>query len=414
MFLQYAIVAGGKVLFKKLAERYGVFNYWFAYMLVFMNVIASCATNVYISCINDVMYEFSITASTVQLTIVSHLIGEFVSRMAGGVLCDVYGKRITLLGSLFVSVLGNLLCFFAADVYQFIVARLIQALGSGVIYIISVGIINDWYCDSRKGRVISVLEMASPLAWMISPFIGVYASKCAGWQYSFLWFVIAQSVMALIVYWKFFEISTFSHKVVNVYEICCSYKDLACDALFMLYALIPGLMMGLYMLYASCIHSIFSAIPNFIVSDRFVIWARAIPLIFYIIFSYVYRYVLRKFGVRIARLIGIAFCMIFSAGMGYYICYDVCGSQAASYIIVLMCIECCASAFLLPVAILKALEFSSQYSGICASMVAVLRNLIIAGAIFFGSLVKSPLVLMLSIAIFVLWLFGVRKLILIK
>lgn len=339
-----------------------------------MNVVTSAAVSIYIPCLKQMAIDLDTTNSMLQISLITHLIGEFFGRFLCGPLIDSYGIRKITIPALIISILGHFGCFLSSSISMFLAMRFLQALGASVIYIASIGIINNDFAEKEKSGIISILELYQPIAWILSPFVGCILSEIASWRLSFIILMLLQ-IIGLIVFCNYHEKKhSGSKRKFSVATVFCDYGSILRNSYFLIYALIPGLFAGGYMIFAS--NSPFICSRIFGNNSADVAIFQAIPLIFYVLATFAYRGIIQNFSIKLAKKIGIIVYIIF----GVYISLLLIDGNTwkANHLLALMCVQCVGSAFLVPVSILKALQSSGSIACVGASTVVVFRNIIMS------------------------------------
>lgn len=347
---------------------------WFSFFLLTMNVIASASVSIYIPCMKTMVADFGTTNSMLQMSIVASLIGEFLGRFFSAPLFNAYSNKKIIVNALRLSIFGHFGCYLSNSIWVFLILRFVQALGSSVIYIASIGIINSNFNEQEKSSIIGVLELYQPVAWILSPFAGGLLAEMGSWRWSFIVLMILQ-ILGLFVFFEYKE--KFSpipcHKF-TFKKFFNDYKIILRNTYFLTYALIPGMFAGGYMIFASnspFICSKFSGDNSLNIAVF-----QAVPLLFYILGTLIYRAIARDFGIRLAKWAGVTIYVIF----GIYITLLLAGyvPWTAKHLLALMCVQCMGSSFLVPVSVLKAIQSACDTSYAGAATVVVFRNLIMS------------------------------------
>src|SRR5215813_2624981 len=69
-----------------------------------------------------------------------------------GKLSDMFGRKPVLTGGILLFLVGSLLCGFAWSMTSLIAFRVLQGLGAGAIYPVSMTIVGDLYTHEERGR----------------------------------------------------------------------------------------------------------------------------------------------------------------------------------------------------------------------------------------------------------------------
>jgi MFS family permease len=376
-----------------LGENGKISNKKIAFFLLFSNVVTSAAVSIYIPCLKQMAVDLGTTNSVMQMTIVAHLIGEFVGRTLCGPFIDAYGNRAIELPSLVISILGHIGCMIATSASIFITMRFIQAIGASVIYVISQSIISETFEEKEKSSVIGILELYQPIAWILSPFVGSILAEISNWRVSFLVLLIAQLVglVFFLVYPS--RRHRESPKMCSASELFCDYGFILKNSSFIIYALIPGLFAGGYMIFATC--SPFICSKFFGNNSADIALFSSVPLFFYVIATFGYRATVNKWGMITSRRIGTCIYGIF----GIYLIYLTMRQSpwTPGILLTLMCLQCSGSAFLVPVSVLKAIQSTAPHSAcVGASTMVIFRNIVMSICITIGARFNNSITTIMS------------------
>lgn len=361
---------------------------WFSFFLLAMNVVASASVSIYIPCMKIMASDFGTTNALLQISIVMNLLGEFLGRFFSGPLFSFFSNKRIVVNALKLSILGHLGCCLSNSIEVFLSMRFIQALGSSVIYIASIGIINSDFEDEEKSGIIGVLELYQPLAWIISPFIGGILANIGSWRWSFAALMVTQ-LIGLLIFMDYREKrnkpeeqslsdssakSQLGSRKFSVSKFLGDYRKVLSNTYFVIYALIPGMFAGGYMIFAS--NAPFICSKLFSDNSLNIALFQAIPLFFYILGVFIYRAIVRDFGLGPAKWVGVTIYAIFGIYTTLSLLED--SSWTAEELLALMCIQCVGSAFLVPISVLKAVQSTGSTSYVGAATVVVFRNLIMS------------------------------------
>ena len=115
--------------------------------------------------------------------------GQLIGALVAGVLSELVGRRLVLLGTLLIFSSMALVCAFAQDLNQLYIARVIQGFGLGAEVPIAGALFNEFVRGRTRGLVVGLYENAFNLAVNIAPLIAlvVYAlfGNDPGWRVLF-------------------------------------------------------------------------------------------------------------------------------------------------------------------------------------------------------------------------------------
>lgn len=389
---------------KRIIERLGstilrsngeLSNRRIAIFLLLMNVITSASVSIYIPSMKHMAIDLQTTNEMMQMTIVAHLIGEFLGRVLSGPLINFRGIKAIIIPALVLSAIGHFGCFVSTGLPFFICMRFTQAIGASVIYVVSLSIINDLFNEKEKAGVVGLLELYQPVAWIISPFVGALLAEVGNWRLSFFVLMITQ-IIGLIIFYSCPE----KKKISSMFKFSAKslfkdYKVILRNSYFVIYALIPGLYAGGYMIFATSCPFIFAD------SSADIALFSAIPLLFYVAGTFVYRYIVKHYCLALSKKVGVGIYSTFGVYVSYLVFMQ--PQWSAFHLVSLMCVQCFGSAFLVPVSVLKALQSASEAASVGASTVVVFRNIIMSicisiSAKFSGSVVTIMACIFMTVA----------------
>jgi MFS family permease len=149
--------------------------------------------------IHYVMKPWGLVPSQAGLLVSSGLIGFLFGAMGHGMVADRLGRRITLLGGLWIiNVLTLLTAWFATDFLSFCILRFITGLGLGVLLPLGTTYINE-LAPQRLSNRFSLwgVTLGWSLGGVLASLVGVFLTPQHGWQV--LYYVGALSIPLTLV-----------------------------------------------------------------------------------------------------------------------------------------------------------------------------------------------------------------------
>ncbi|WP_210530300.1 MDR family MFS transporter [Rubellimicrobium arenae] len=117
-----------------------------------------------------------VTAYILSSTVVAPLYGK---------LGDLYGRRNTVVVSVGLFLLGSALCGLATTMTFLIVARTIQGLGGGGLFVLALSVIGDVIPPRDRGKVQGVFAAVFGVSSVIGPLIGGWFVEAFSWHWIF-------------------------------------------------------------------------------------------------------------------------------------------------------------------------------------------------------------------------------------
>jgi MFS family permease len=103
-----------------------------------------------------------------------------------GRLSDIWGRKVVLLGSLFVFLVGSLACSLSQSMIQLIVFRAIQGLGGGGILTLAMIIISDVVSLKDRGKYQGITGGVVATANSLGPILGGVFTEKLNWRWCFV------------------------------------------------------------------------------------------------------------------------------------------------------------------------------------------------------------------------------------
>ncbi len=145
--------------------------------------------------------EFNSGAVLLGWVATSYLLAAAVFLLPIGKLSDIWGrKRVFLLGLLIFS-LSSLLCALAPSITTLIVFRVIQAIGSAMIFGTAVAIVTSVFPVGERGAAMGITVASVYIGLSLGPFAGGFLTGLFGWR-SIFTFTVPLGLAALIVVFK--------------------------------------------------------------------------------------------------------------------------------------------------------------------------------------------------------------------
>src|SRR6516164_5308031 len=137
-----------------------------------LTAFGPAATDMYTPSMPDISKLLGSTASEVQLTLSSYLVGFAIGQIVYGPISDRWGRRPVLLVALALFCAASLACAAASTIETLIVARMLQALGGSGAIVLPRAIVRDLYVGRQAGRELSRIGAIMSFAPAIAPLIG--------------------------------------------------------------------------------------------------------------------------------------------------------------------------------------------------------------------------------------------------
>ena len=148
----------------------------------FMAILDGSIVNV---ALPKMMVIFSANTEDIQWILTAYMLTLGVIMPISGFLGDTFGYKRTYITALALFVIGSALCGMSLGVNTMIAARIIQALGGGIMQPLGMALIYMSFPRSKIGMVLGFWGIAAMAAPAIGPTLGGYLVEYANWRLIF-------------------------------------------------------------------------------------------------------------------------------------------------------------------------------------------------------------------------------------
>lgn len=159
------------------------------FFTVFLGVLAALAplsTDMYLPSLPEMMDDFHVSPSVIQLTLTASMAGMAIGQIFAGPVSDEMGRKRPLIFSMAVFALSSLGCILSPSISIFLVFRLIQGFFGGAGIVICRAIARDICKGPALTRFYSMLMLVNGFAPIIAPVIGGQILRFAPWECIFV------------------------------------------------------------------------------------------------------------------------------------------------------------------------------------------------------------------------------------
>lgn len=166
--------------------------------LIFINPLS---LDLYLPALPHVRESLHTTASMAQWTLSIFILGFGTSQLFVGLLASKLGTGRILLVAVIIYTVATIGCVFSSSIYQLIFFRLVQAIMSGIVTVVSIALVRRILSGSEQNmKAYSWLLASASVSPIIAPSIGTQLMQFGGWQAIFI-FLTLFSLFGLVVYY---------------------------------------------------------------------------------------------------------------------------------------------------------------------------------------------------------------------
>ncbi|PKM76900.1 MAG: MFS transporter [Firmicutes bacterium HGW-Firmicutes-15] len=148
----------------------------------FMAILDSSIVNV---ALPKMMTIFNASADQIQWILTAYMLTLGVIMPISGFLGDTFGYKRTYIVALSLFIVGSVFCGMSLGVNTMIAARIIQALGGGIMQPLGMALLYQSFPRSKIGMVLGFWGIAAMAAPAIGPTLGGYLVEYANWRLIF-------------------------------------------------------------------------------------------------------------------------------------------------------------------------------------------------------------------------------------
>ncbi|MEH7158949.1 multidrug effflux MFS transporter [Neobacillus drentensis] len=212
-----------------------------AILLGSLGLLGPFTIDTYLPSFPTIVNDFHTTASLVQISLTSCLLGLGLGQLFIGPLSDVKGRRQPLLIFISLYLLASITCALAPNIYFLIIARLVQGFAAAGGLVISRAIVRDLFSGRELTKFFTMMVLVGNLGPIVAPIAGGGILAFTNWHGVFLALAIIGAVLLVTVALKLEETLPAENRVPsNLPQIMNNFGSLFKDRTFMGYALTQG------------------------------------------------------------------------------------------------------------------------------------------------------------------------------
>ena len=154
-------------------------------LLGMLQAFAPLSIDMYLPALPVMEKVFHASTASVQLTMVTFLIGFALGQSLYGPITDRFGRKPPLYASLVVFIASSLACAFAPSIRVMSVFRLLQAVGACGGSVMSRAMVRDLFPPEDLRKIFSMLILVLGVSPVVAPLIGSYLLVWFGWNAAF-------------------------------------------------------------------------------------------------------------------------------------------------------------------------------------------------------------------------------------
>lgn len=151
-------------------------------LIAFLSAFIPLSTDLYLPALPLMTKNLNAPASLINLTLTCFFVFYAVATLFWGPLSDKYGRKRILLIGLFIYTLASTMCALSGNVYQLILFRILQAIGSGAVTSVATAVVKDVYSGRKLESILAIVQSMVMLAPIVAPVIGAFILSITSWR----------------------------------------------------------------------------------------------------------------------------------------------------------------------------------------------------------------------------------------
>lgn len=165
----------------------------------FLTPFMSSSVNIALPSIGQ---ELAVDAVLLGWVATSYLLAAAMFLVPFGRLADILGRKRIFAYGISLFTLSSLLIAFSNDIVWLIVFRVVQGVGSAMIFGTGVAILTSVFPPGERGQALGLNVAATYVGLSVGPFLGGFLTEQFGWRSTFLVNVPLGVLVVLLVAWK--------------------------------------------------------------------------------------------------------------------------------------------------------------------------------------------------------------------
>lgn len=173
------------------------------YLLSICSFFASLNQNIYTPVLPLIRDSFSVSINWVNLTVSSFIFIIAIVQIFLGTVIDTKNQKQLLIFSFLLISISTIVCTFTTNFLIFLVFRFVQAIGAGIIPLVTINTISYLFEGVERGSAMGTYQILLTIAPAVSPIVGGIIGEHYGYQGIFLFLFLIAIVLLMLVLFVF-------------------------------------------------------------------------------------------------------------------------------------------------------------------------------------------------------------------
>jgi DHA1 family bicyclomycin/chloramphenicol resistance-like MFS transporter len=341
------------------------------FTLILGSVVVNSAMDMHAPVLPEIGTFFNTTETLTQWTVSSFFLGTAIAALFYGPLADCYGrKRSLLIGLAFFSG-ASIWCAMAHDIYELVIARFFQGVGGVSSSVIWLTIIKDIFKGKDSVRTLNVFNITISVSLSAAPIVGSIVADYFGWRGIFALLSILGFNQIILIYFIIPEtLRAKGDQTVSVLNAFKNYRVLFSNRVFLVFALLNGLIHGLHAAQIPLFSIHFQEVMN-VSRESFALY-QFVPTFFYALSAAFVRQYVKDSGLYATIRVGM---YLITGYVFSLLLVQLFFSDSVNWMISTYCIYTICCPFIGTVVTTKAMELFNTMGGTSSSALTSIRQL---------------------------------------
>lgn len=219
-------------------------------LLGMLTAIGPLSLDMYLPALPVISGDMETSASLVQASLTSCLIGLALGQLMFGPLSDIQGRKRPLLITLLMYAVISVLCAFQTNVWIFIILRFIQGFTGAAGIVIARAVVRDMYAGVDLTKAFAFLALINGAAPILAPVSGGFVLSFGSWKWVFIIIgLIGFTLFTAVLLWMKESLPESERSKGGIFQVVQTFGSLLKDKVFMGIALTQALVMSAMFAY---------------------------------------------------------------------------------------------------------------------------------------------------------------------
>nr|WP_225423518.1 multidrug effflux MFS transporter [Levilactobacillus suantsaii] len=178
---------------------------WLTFLLGTVSATGPLAIDLYLPALPQMQHQFMTSASLMQLSITSCLVGLALGQLIAGPFSDQHGRKRPLIVGFLIFGLVSLIIAFIHSVALLIALRFIQGIAGATGQVLARAVARDLFSGKKLTRFYAMLNTVNGVFPIIAPIVGGFMIRYVDWEAVFILLAVIGVAIALAVFWGLHE-----------------------------------------------------------------------------------------------------------------------------------------------------------------------------------------------------------------